>query len=105
MTKSRALVEQYGLAGLQLIVLAAAYEIHDNPLASDSTYDILCKTYDSDRIPGFDPSTGQWVHDVMTPELEDLVEHCIKKVQSVPHDGMCHHTYIAEYFGLAPDDY
>lgn len=89
----------YRLCELQLIVIAAAYELYDTPLASDSSYDLLCRVHEEDgpTLPGFDSSTGQWVHDLMTPELDGLVRWCIEKVQSTPHDDHCHHTYIEEY--------
>lgn len=91
------LLTQYTLAELQLIVMAAAYEIHDRPVASDSTYDLLAGATSTPNIPSFDPSTGQWVHEIMTPEIEALVLYCIDRVEKVKHDGTCHHTYIAEY--------
>lgn len=88
----------FTLAELQLIVMAAAYEIFDSPVASDATFDTLCQYTETPHIPGFSVDTGQWVHKVMTKELADLTEWCIEKVASVEHDDTCHHSYIWEYF-------
>lgn len=88
----------FTLAELQLIVMAAAYEIFDSPVASDATFDMLGRYTETPHIPGFSSDTGQWVHKVMTKELADLTEWCIAKVASVQHDDTCHHSYIWEYF-------
>ncbi len=89
---------QYGTAALQIIVMAAAYELYDSPVASDNSYDLICKMYEGGRIPGFDPSTGQWVHKLMTEDIHELTRYCIERVRQAD-DEHCHHTYIWDYYG------
>lgn len=69
-------------ADLELVVLAGAYELFDEPLAGDATYDKLCAEHAASghcHIPGFDQSTGQWVHDIMTPKLQALVQDAVEE--------------------------
>lgn len=67
---------------LEVIVLAGAYELFDEPLAGDSVYDKLCAELAASghcHIPDFDESTGQWVHDIMTPKLQALIQDAVEE--------------------------
>lgn len=72
----------YTALDLMIIVLAGAYELFDEPLAQDSVYDRLCQEHATSghcHIPGFDVSTGQWVHDIMTPKLQALIQDAVEE--------------------------
>lgn len=71
-------VEQEIRRRVQLSVMAYAYEIEDNPIASDFTFDWLATRINRKLTTGhplldeffiakFSPMTGMWIHD--HPEL------------------------------------
>lgn len=66
---------------IRVSLFAYAYEIENKPLVSDSKYDSLCESLDTNTSTGnprldaffrhrFSPETGMWVH--QHPELELL---------------------------------
>jgi len=55
----------------QVIIAAYAYEVLDDPIMSDSTYDFLCTfIVDTATIKDFNPSTGMWIKDLIKDNSE-----------------------------------
>jgi len=87
----------YHLWQMQIVVAAIAYEAYNETLISDYTFDLLCRTGEDDLkkvIPSFDKSTGQWCHDILTPELKEFTEKAIASCNKSGYDLL--HTTIAE---------
>lgn len=66
---------------IKLSVAAYAYEIEDDEIIDDYSYDMLCLKINTDIVTGnsvldeffkehFDPSTGNWIH--KHPQLEKI---------------------------------
>ncbi len=91
------MLNRYGfetVSSLYLAVLAGAYELHDVSLVSDATFDLLAKHTRMPDHMNFRPDTGQWVHDIMTPELAGLISECVERFRASEHKDFQHMEVI-----------
>lgn len=104
----------YTIHELCIIVAAVAYEVYDEPITSDSSYDRECKTYAdsnplSDRnIESFDESTGMWVHQLIEEEgawVTELTEDLIEVTKWMSKKGVLqyHHPYLLYCIAWEPE--
>jgi hypothetical protein len=74
---------KYRLGEWQVILDAYCYEIKDDPIASDYTFDMCCQAVSESNntsIPNFTPSTGQWIYDVIKEKnIKNILEKAYKK--------------------------
>lgn len=56
----------------EIAVAAYAYEVLDEPIMSDFTYDLFCRLRGCSGIPGYDKDTGQWVHGLDLTQLSSV---------------------------------
>jgi hypothetical protein len=67
---------KYRLGEWQIILDAYCYEIKEDSIASDYTFDMCCKAVEENgsTIPEFDPSTGNWIHEVLKQGFGAILE-------------------------------
>lgn len=60
--------DAFNVAELQVIVAALFYELRDDPVLTDATFDILAKSVEHsmiNKVPGYTACTGQWALDII----------------------------------------
>lgn len=83
-----------------VMIAAYAYEVLDEPTLPDSTYDGFCKLLNElgTSIPGFDASTGQWIHELIKDkDILSVLDIAARKTLEMGAGTSCHHVIPSEY--------
>lgn len=96
-------MKPYTLGEWQLILWAYAYEFEDDPIADDRSFDrIAAALQQPSSLPDFNPSTGQWVHDVVAELGEDFLKAATAKLRKIGKGASVVHINFPKGWLVAP---